>query len=60
VTLSTGDGDLILGFEIGGGSGGIYATPVPGQFPPVVLVVTFQPTTSQQCLDEYVVQLVKE
>jgi hypothetical protein len=62
VTLSVGDGDLVLGFRTGGGLGGIYATPVPGQLPPVVLDANFypDPNLNQKCLDEFVVQLAKE
>ena len=61
VTLATGDGDLILGLRTAGGSGGIYAAPVPGQYPPVVLNAYFYPAANNQsCGDEFVVQLVKE
>ncbi|HVV52723.1 MAG TPA: hypothetical protein VHO06_23890 [Polyangia bacterium] len=61
VTLATGDGDLILGFRTAGGSGGIYATPVPGQYPQVVLDTYFYPATNNpSCGDEFVVQLAKE
>jgi hypothetical protein len=61
VTLASGEGDLILGFRTAGGSGGIYAAPAPGQYPPVVLNAYFYPAANNQsCGDEYVVQLVKE
>jgi hypothetical protein len=61
VTLATGEGDLILGFRTAGGSGGIYATPVPGQYPSVVLDAYFYPAeNNKSCSDEYVVQLFKE
>jgi hypothetical protein len=61
VATSSGDGDLILELRPGGGLGGIYATPVPGQYPPLVLDRSFYSSNnSQTCLDEFVVQLDKE
>ena len=61
VATSSGDGDLVLDFGTGGGLGGIYATPVPGQYPPLVLYRSFYPSNlNQKCLDEFVVQLEKE
>ena len=62
VTTPVGDGDLVLDFLFGGASGGIFATPVSGALPPVVLQRTFFPAQdpSPRCLDQFVVHLVKE
>ena len=57
-----GEGDLVLDFRTGGASGGIFATPVPGDLPPVVLQRTFYPKQDPlpRCLDQFVIHLVKE
>ena len=62
VSTPTGDGDLVFDFRFGGAAGSIFATPVPGSFPPVILHRTFFPARdpSQLCYDEFVIHLVKE
>ena len=62
VSTPTGEGDIVLDFRFGGASGGIFATPVPTDLPPVVLQRTFYPAQdpSVRCLDQFVIHLVKE
>lgn len=57
-----GDGDLVVDFRTGGASGGIFAMPVPGDLPPVVLDRAFYPAQApfQRCFDQFVIHLVKE
>lgn len=60
IATSIGEGDLILALSPEGGSGGIFAAPVPGQHPTMVLNRSFYPETAPGCFDQFVVQLTKE
>ena len=62
VLIGTCAGILTLELGDGYGAGGIYAAPVPGQDPPVILHRLFQPSDPAACAscgDAFVVQLSK-
>lgn len=61
VQIGTCAGILTLELGLGGGAGGIYAAPIPGKDPPVILHRLFQSSDPAcgPCGDAFVVQLSK-
>jgi hypothetical protein len=61
VLIGTCAGILTLELGLGGGAGGIYAAPIPGKDPPVILHRLFQSSDPAcgPCGDAFVVQLSK-
>ncbi len=61
VSVGNCTGTMTLELYGGGGPGGIYATPIVGDYPPVVLYRNFSPSSPscQPCEDNFVIQLSK-